>query len=242
MNLVLFEKDHIVKGDDSKGIVRLDGRIFGHLNDVLRLDTGDSFKIGLINGKIGQGKILRFFENYLEAEYFLDVIPEKKLPLTLIVSYPRPKTLKKVLQYSASLGVNKIIIVNSFRVDKSYWKNPILNDQNIRKELLLGLEQSVDTELPEIEIKRRFKPFIEDELKDLVKGKRAILAHPDALVSREEVFNKEKEETVLFIGPEGGLIDYEVKNLKSIGFRKFSFGKRILRVEVAVVYSISKLF
>lgn len=234
MNIILFSENEIT---DSK--FKIDDRRFDHIKNVLKLSENDNFKCGMIDGKIGEATITSIDENCVSGVIELNKNPQDKIPLTLIVSYPRAKTLKKVLQYSASLGVKAIIIVNSYRVDKSYWKNPILKDENIRKELLLGLEQSGDTILPKVSIERRFKPFVEDSLPSLIKDKVALVAHPDDSANEVSVDNKE---VVLFIGPEGGLIDYEVEMLESIGFKRFSFGKRTLRVEVAVPVGIAKLF
>ena len=44
------------------------------------------------------------------------------------------------------------------------------------------------------------------------------------------------------IGPEGGFIENEVALFEQAGFKRFSLGQRILKVEVAVTAAISKLF
>lgn len=234
MNIVLFSEDEIV---DYK--FKIDDRRFEHIKNILKLSENDNFKCGVINSKIGTATINKMTNDYISGTIELNREPQEKIPLTLIISYPRAKTLRKVLQYSASLGVKDIVIVNSYRVDKSYWRNPILKDENIRKELLLGLEQSGDTILPIVRIERRFKPFVEDSLPSIIEDKIALVAHPDDNANNISVDDKE---VVLFIGPEGGLIDYEVEMLESIGFKRFSFGKRTLRVEVAVPVGIAKLF
>lgn len=239
MNIILFEDSDII----SKNRISLDGRKFEHIRTVLKLKVGDICKIGLVDGKVGRGRVVQIDDISVVMDYTLDKEPPRKIPITLIVCYPRSKTLKKVLQYAASLGVREIMILNSYRVDKSYWNNPILNDANIRHELLLGLEQSGDTVLPKYRIVRLFKPFVEDELSQIIIGKRAVVAHPenhnDQIV---DVIKPSSVETVLFIGPEGGLIDYEVESLVKIGFTKLSLGERIQRVEVAVCVAIAKLF
>jgi TolB-like protein len=43
---------------------------------------------------------------------------------------------------------------------------------------LQGLSQARDTVLPQVHLRRGFKPFVEDELPGLIAGRRALLAHP----------------------------------------------------------------
>src|SRR5208283_3585485 len=101
------------------------------------------------------------------------------LPVTLILALPRPPMLKRILFSAAMLGVKKIIILNFNRVEKSLWNSSSLKPKAIEEQLVLGLEQAKDTVMPEVIIKKRFKPFVEDELPILIKGKSALVAHPD---------------------------------------------------------------
>ena len=147
--------------------------------------------------------------------------------------------LRRVLSSAASLGVKSIFLINSYRVDKSYWQSPFLSDENIRHQLILGLEQARDTKLPEVCLRPRFKPFVEDELPQIVKDAAALVAHPGAA---EQCPRDVAGPVVLAIGPEGGLVQYEIDNLVSCGFRPVTLGPRILRVETAVPCLISRLF
>ncbi|WP_205883596.1 16S rRNA (uracil(1498)-N(3))-methyltransferase, partial [Pseudomonas viridiflava] len=87
--------------------------------------------------------------------------------LTLLLPLPRPKMLRRVFQTVATMGVPKVILLNSYRVEKSFWQTPFLEPHAIREQLILGLEQARDSVLPEIVIEKRFKPFVEDRLPQL---------------------------------------------------------------------------
>jgi RsmE family RNA methyltransferase len=93
--------------------------------------------------------------------------------------------------------------------------------------------------MPEIIIKRRFKPFVEDEVPALIKSLRALVAHP---VAEKSCPHDVKGPLTLAIGPEGGFIPFEVELLKKQGFEEVNFGKRVLRVEHVVPAMLGRLF
>jgi RsmE family RNA methyltransferase len=137
------------------------------------------------------------------------------------------------------MGVKEIYLINAYRVDKSYWSTPVLSESSIREHLILGLEQAGDTQLPKVHLRKRFKPFVEDELPSLVNNKRALIAHPYNATMCPEPSD---EETLIAIGPEGGFIPYEVDLMQQQGVQAIHLGERILRVETAVPVLLSRLF
>ena len=137
------------------------------------------------------------------------------------------------------MGVARLVLVNSFRVEKSFWQTPWLEPANIREQLLLGLEQACDTVLPEVILEKRFKPFVEDRLPGLSADSLKLVAHPGGFPECPRALS---EPTTLAIGPEGGWIPYEVEMLRTAGFQPVQLGPRILRVETAVPALIARLF
>eukprot|EP00163_Fabomonas_tropica_P028195 TRINITY_DN5697_c0_g5_i1.p2 TRINITY_DN5697_c0_g5~~TRINITY_DN5697_c0_g5_i1.p2 ORF type:complete len:240 (+),score=29.49 TRINITY_DN5697_c0_g5_i1:1119-1838(+) len=235
MNLaLLFDEDFIAPGR-----VLLSGRRLQHLHTVLKATTGESITVGQVNGNMGRGHLIRMTESEAELEVTLDTPPPAPLPLTLILAMPRPKMLRRVLQTSATLGVKDIWLINSYKVEKSFWQTPWLSDDNLQENLTLGLEQARDTIMPEVHIRKRFKPFVEDELPALLAGKQAYVAHPGTHTPCPTHLN---EPAALCIGPEGGFIPYEVEKLQEAGCQAVHLGARILRVETAVPVLVSRLF
>ena len=110
--------------------------------------------------------------------------------------------LKRTFQTLAAMGVKRIVLMNTYRVEKSYWQTPWLQPEAIREQLILGLEQARDTILPEVILEKRFKPFVEDRLPAMGEGLRKLVAHP---VSDLSVPRQLTEPAMLAIGPEGGL-------------------------------------
>ena len=235
MNLLLLNSDDFA----SRTQVRLQGRQLKHILEVHRALEGDSLRVGLLNGKMGEGVITSLSTDCLEMSVNLTEEPPAPLPLTILLALPRPKMLKRSLQHLSSLGVKKIVLMNSYRVEKSFWQSPWLSEEKIHEQLVLGLEQSRDTLLPEVILEKRFKPFVEDRLPAMVAGKRGLVAHPAGGTACPHLIS---EEAILAIGPEGGFIPYEVEKLEGAGFERIHLGSRILRVETAVTAITSKLY
>jgi RsmE family RNA methyltransferase len=181
--------------------------------------------------------VTRVDQEALEMDVALDREPPAPLPLTLVLALPRPKVLNRVIAGVTSLGVKRVFLVNAWRVEKSYWKSPRL--ATLRDQAILGLEQAKDTVLPSIELRRLFRPFVEDELPAIARGTRALVAHPSASA---ECPRDVREPVTLAIGPEGGFIAEEIASLERAGLEAVSIGARVLRVETAVAAIIGRLF
>jgi len=235
MNLILFDRsDHY----QDSGRIRLSDHRFQHISKVLGSKRDDLLKVGMINGDMGTGKIMEMTGQYVDISVCLDKKPPLPSPLSLVLALPRPKVLKRTLKHIIVLGVKKIYLINSFRVEKSYWQTPILQQDSIRKIFLNSLEQACDTVLPELYLRPLFKPFVEDELPEIIKNTAALVAHPG---TGSGVIDISGKHITLTIGPEGGFIPYEIEKLKGLGFDEFNFGQRILPVETAVPGLVSLL-
>lgn len=239
MNLILLSSADFVSGSSR---VVLTGRRQAHVRKILKAVPGEILTVGLEGGKMGQARVISFDDRILEMDVFLKRDPPPKLPLVLCVALMRPIVLKRVLQILASMGVAEVHLFHSRSVEKSFWQTTALRPEAVREELILGLEQARDTVLPEVHLHKRFKPFAEDVLPGLLKGRQGLVADP----SGESVEGQEAQDTrhrprVLLIGPEGGFIPYEIESFRKAGCRVISLGERILKVETAIVALISKI-
>jgi len=235
MNLaLLFTADFI-----SADTVRLSDRRLEHLRRIRKIAVGDSVPVGQVNGNIGVGRVTSLTEHYAELHISLDQAPPTPLPLTLMLAMPRPKMFRRTLQTCATLGVKELWLMNSYKVEKSFWQTPWLQEPALHDNLVLGLEQARDTLMPKVHIRKLFKPFVEDELPALLAGKQALVAHPG---SAQPCPVHLPGPAALCIGPEGGFTDYEVDKLQQAGCQAVHLGQRILRVETAVPVLVSRLF
>ncbi|NWA00343.1 16S rRNA (uracil(1498)-N(3))-methyltransferase [Pseudomonas gingeri] len=235
MNLLLLEEADFIAADR----VVLRDRRLTHMQEVHRVALGDNLRVGRIGGLMGNAEVVRLDASEAELRVSLDQPPPAKLPLTLILALPRPKMLRRVFQTIATMGVPKVVLVNSYRVEKSFWQTPFLEPEAIREQLVLGLEQTRDTVLPKVVIEKRFKPFVEDRLPAISAGTLGLVGHPGNYPPCPRGLD---EPVTLAIGPEGGWIPYEIDLLGKSGLQPVQLGERILRVETAVTALLARLF
>lgn len=235
VNLILLDRKDFVSRDR----VRLTGRRFEHVRDVCRARVGERLRVGEVGGMLGSGRVLCLDERALELEVRLDRAPPAPLAVTLAVALPRPPALRRVLQQATALGVKRILLFHSRRVEKSYWQSHGLDSASIEAQLRLGLEQARDTILPEVWTRPRFRPFAEDEVPRLAKEGVVLVADPGAapLAAPADV----SQPWTLIVGPEGGLVPFELELLRASGARRLGLGERVLRVETAVVALLARL-
>lgn len=234
MNLLLLLPDDQL----DSGLWHITGRRALHVRKVLGLTRGATLRAGLLNGPLGEALLVDDNGEQITLSFTAQRPAPAALPLTLILALPRPKMLKRILIDATSLGVKRIILLNSWKVEKSYWQTPELHAELLQEKLLLGLEQAGDTLLPSLELQPRFKPFVEDQLPQVLAGSRALLAHPG---DHPDMPMALSEAVTLAIGPEGGWTEYEAELLRNSGFQCHRFGQRILRVETALPALIGRL-
>jgi RsmE family RNA methyltransferase len=234
MNLILLSDSDFI--DTNR--VRLAGRRLKHIAEVHRVTGGDELTIGLLNGRIGIGRVTALTDEALDMDVRYEREPPAPLPVTLILAMPRPKVLRRALKTASAMGVKRVYLLNAHRVEKSYWQTPFLREDAVREQLMLGLEQARDTVLPSVELRQRFRPFIEDELPDIIGSTVSIVADPAAANPCPVA---PAEAITLAVGPEGGFIPYELEMLRSLGFTAVSLGERVLHVEAAIPALLSRL-
>ncbi len=216
-----------------------------HVNNILGAQIGDTLKIGKLGGNLGSAVIESIAVDYIKlSEVALDIFPPAKLNVTVVLALPRPKVLRRLIMDMTALGVRDIVLINSYRTQKSYWQSPML--ARLDEFVLEGLQQGVDTIAPTITLQKRFKPFVEDKLADIITN-HAIVAHPyseqsllqylkqsQSSASLAQSASKTTLPSVVCIGSEGGWIDYEIDLLAAQGCQAVNIGARILRTEAAV--------
>jgi RsmE family RNA methyltransferase len=234
VNVVLLERQEV----DAAGAAEVGGRRREHVVAVLRKAVGDTIRVGVVGGDLGEATIDALDGDRMRLQCRFGTPPPGKRSLCLVLALPRPPVLRRTLQHATAMGVTRIVLLHTRRVEKSYWGSPALHDAAVREQLLLGLEQAVDTVLPEVERAQRFRPFVEDRLPALVGDGRLLVADPSATAACPTDVSTP---VTLMVGPEGGFIPHELELLRAAGCERVGLGPRILRVETAVVALLARL-
>jgi RsmE family RNA methyltransferase len=227
MNLLILEDADL--SPDTAGAT-VTGRRARHLLDVLRAEPGAHLVVGRLGGQIGWGTVTKVDDDRIHLDVELVTEPPAPTPLVLVVALPRPKVLRRLLRSLTTLGIKELVLTNGARVEKSYFQSPLLEPASIREQLLLGLEQAVDTVLPRVTLAPRFRPFVEDELPTLRSGRRGYLAHPGA---KSPLSAAAREPALVAIGPEGGFVPFELDLLARAGLTPIGLGPRTLTSDAA---------
>ncbi len=231
MNRILLNQDEL----DAKGQACLTDRRAHHLLNVLRAVPGQTVRIGVLNGGRGVGEVLACKGGEVTLACSLDEESAPPARVSLMLGLPRPKVLKRLWAPLASLGLRRVVLTNAEKVERCYFDTHWLNEAQFRPRLIEGLEQSGDTGLPEILVRKRLKAFIEDELDALFPAVDRFVCHPRDAQPIRCCVTPATHEILLAIGPEGGWSEYELDLFAAYGFARVRSGARVLRSDVAVI-------
>ena len=203
-----------------------------HIREVLRAQVGDTLRVGLLGGLCGQGVIEAVEASGVRLGVQLSEPPPPRHRFDIVLALPRPKMLRRILRQCAEFGVANLHLIQSARVEKSYWQSPLLQPARVEDALLAGLERSRDTIAPRVHLHRRFRPFIEDQLPGLCAGRPCWLADMGAPMSLAEA---PPGPALVMVGPEGGFVPFEVQLAESVQAQRVGLGERILSVDTALI-------
>jgi 16S rRNA (uracil1498-N3)-methyltransferase len=229
MNMILIKPEEV----DAEGRVRLADHRAAHIVQVLRLSAGGAVRIGMLNGPRGLGVIERAEPAGVGLRCVLEPVAPPPPRVDLLLALPRPKVMKRLWAPLASLGLGRILITNAAQVERNYFDTHWLAREFYEPLLLEGLQQSGETWLPEVAVRREFRPFIEDELDPLCPASVRIVGDPTAEGAIRNVRVGESARILLAVGPEGGWTPFEMELLAGHGFIPAHAGGGTLRTDVA---------
>lgn len=242
MNLILLDPAD-VSGD---GHARICGSVAEHVRRVLKKRPGDTLRVGVRGGARGTATLIAWSADEAEASLAVALDPgdrPQRPALDLVLAVPRPQQLKRCLHHAITIGVHRIVLLRTWRVEHGYLSSKWLRPGALDSIVDEGLAQAAVTFMPEILIERSFKPFVEDTLPALMEpGQVGLVCDPEASTPiAAEASALRGQRALLVIGPEGGLLPYEVEAFVGQGLRAVHLGPRILRVETAVPAALAQL-
>ncbi|MEW6427926.1 MAG: RsmE family RNA methyltransferase [Thermodesulfobacteriota bacterium] len=239
MNIILVDREEVT----AAGLIRLADHRAAHLVGILKKAAGDTVRLGIIGGAAGTARILALAEDGSVELFFQAADAARRPPFDLILALPRPIMLQRILFQAPQLGVARIFLIRSERVEKSYFQATLLREAEYSRVLRAGMEQAEETWMPEIHIVPRFRRFLDEVLPlHAADWQAAFVAHPEGGVPLRQHLNLPLAgRAVVAIGPEGGWIPYETSGFRKRGFLPVSLGRRILRVETAIPVLLGQL-
>lgn len=238
MNSLIIFPDEL---SDNKAHIK--GAHLKYLQELHDLEVNRCLPVGVWEGMRGHGFIEAVTDDEVVVNCRFDSEPLPRQKIILIVALPRPQTQKKIIHLASVLGIQELHFVMCERSEKSYLTSKTLEPQNLKWEIVKGLEQAIDTIPPVIRIHSRFKPFVEDILPTIVentKGRFIFDTISSKAFAPSDNFNHSLP-TLLAFGPEAGWNDFERDLLKKGGLLSVSLGPRILRCETAVALALGKV-
>ena len=228
MNIIILRDDDHWLGQCQ---VEIRGRRAAHIRDQLQSIPGDTLRVGRLGGCLGQGWIEGMDQESVRLHVVLNEQPQPRHPIELVLALPRPKMLRRILRTCAEYGVQNLHLVQSARVEKSYWQSPLLQPHKLEEALITGLERSRDTIAPQIHFHRLFRPFVEDRLQQICAGRPCWIAEHGSSQALEAM---PATAAVVLIGPEGGFVPFELELAQRVIAQPVHLGARILSVDTAL--------
>ncbi len=230
MNIIVLKKQDFIHNSTSALIQ--DDR-FVHIQRVLNPEVGQSLKVGLLGGSCGNGIVMSIDQHGVVLQVSLNESAPQRHTFDIVLALPRPKMLRRILRTIGEFGVENLYLINSARVEKSYWQSPLLQPEKIHDALIKGMERSKDTIMTNVSLHKRFRPFIEDQLSDICGNRTCWLTDMSATQSVVESKFSSKP-AVVMIGPEGGFVPFEIKLAMLKKALPVNLGARTLSVDTAL--------
>lgn len=217
-----------------------------HFRDVLRVNAERRVRAGVLGEALYDD--VPVFVDTDEVWFSLGEATAKALPnpppVSLLLAMPRPKVLARLLPQIASIGIQHLVLLNAYRVERCYFDAAILRDPRaVNHALVQGLMQAGnDARMPNVRVERRLRVFLEDSLHMVAPpDSLRIVAHPGNAPSiMHRLVDRGNSKTsaprvVVAVGPEGGWMPREISMLQEFGFQTVSLGNRVLRTDAAVL-------
>ena len=235
MNIALFEKDEIGKPlsiKDERG---------EHLVKVLHKKPGDTFTCGVEGGKAGKATITKIEDGFISFDFKAESEGKPLYPLIMIIGFPRPIQLKRLLRDVAALGVCQVHLTGTELGEKSYMKSNLLERGSARKMLWDGTVQAGSTHLPELFMHEALPQCLKELEEKFFESEKYALDNIRPVGSLKYILRKDTSAgmSIAAIGSERGWTNNERDLLEKSGFVLCGMGCRIMRTETAATVAAS---
>lgn len=246
VNIVLFEE-----GELASPLPLCDHRV-KHIQKILKKGVGDSFDAGIVNGAAGTAEIRSVSPQGMEFRFEASGDGKPLHPVTMIIGFPRPIQLKRLLRDIASLGVSQVHLCGTELGEKSYLKATLSQPEELTAMLKDGSIQAKSTHVPQVFVHQDVASCL-----DFVAGNDSIrvAGNPRIYVALDNIeptaslqgflsskFSADEVKragVVAAIGSERGWTDNERQLFRKKDFTLCSMGERVLRTETAATTAVA---
>lgn len=229
MNLILFNHK-----DEAKHLKPTDARVT-HIRKVLRMSTGDSLYVGVLNDARGMARIVSDDEHGLTLDIQWENPRPALAPIHLLVATPRPQTARKLLFECTTLGAARIDFYQGEKSEASYAQSSLWKTDEWVRILKQGAEQAFCTHLPEVQHFGKLRQALQS---NHTQHKTQIaLDNYEATSSLSDV--SIDPPTHIVIGGERGFSARERDTLREKAYTLCHLGERVLRTETAATAALT---
>lgn len=210
-----------------------------HLSRVLRVSVGASVELFDGKGMLAQGTVEQIHRNQvtIRVTEMTQTTSSESGKVILAVSFAKGQRFDWLVEKCTELGADHIAAVQFERTVKL--GNPAAL-QRLSKITLSAAKQCGCLFLPKLTGPAKLKETVVALYSEYPQSM-LIYGSPNGKPLSEIIQPPHKENTIVFIGPEGGLAPTEIDYLESLKASAVSINKNILRVETAAVAFCSLL-
>lgn len=241
MNICLFKQEELNKPlsvKDERG---------QHIIKILHKKEGDTFSAGVINGMAGIAIIKSIQNGEITFDFAPDSEGKNLYPLKMIIGFPRPIQLKRLLRDIAALGVQEVHLTGTELGEKSYMQSNLVEHGTAYQMLLDGTVQAASTHVPDLFLHKTLKDCLESVIseKEQCNNAKILKLCMDNINPKGSLFSVLQEQyekpalIVAAIGSERGWTKKEREMLESAGYLRVGLGPRVMRTETAATVSAS---
>ena len=228
MNMCLFTPEEL-----NLPLAKHDARA-QHLLKVLHKKVGDAFSAGVIGSKSGSALITNIENGSISYRFSEGGDNKPLVPLCMIIGFPRPIQLKRLLRDLSILGVSEIHLTGTENGEKSYMQSTVVTDGTAARMLLDGAVQAGSTHLPALSVHADVRQCL--AALGMPAGEVRIAldnVNPDSNLKTVLAGASGAERIYAAIGSERGWTDNERRLLEERRFIRTGMEARILRTETA---------
>lgn len=220
--------------------------IYSHLTQILKVQLNDKICCSVLNHGCYEGKILEIDQNKIKLQLDLSVskssiISPYKKKIELFVGICRPNSMKKILEWGASLGVEGFYFFKAQLTDPSYLNSNIFQCSQFTPFLIKGLQQTRGLyKMPQVYFFEKLDNCINSTSSS--DDKSTLFCSLNSSINILQIKNIKSHHNIqFFIGPERGFTIKEEELFLSNNFKAVGLSSKILRTELAMVTALGQL-